>query len=186
MNPEEYPESLVRIYENQSRPRFVRVMGRDWTQVLTKQREEEYLAQFTHPVDGPILDLACGVGNSTQLLLKRFGSSQVIAMDYSSAMIEYCSNQLSGISVIRGTSSGLPFVNGSLGAVNCSMLYKLYLILTELYGKYLDVCFRGQASPLLPSWSPLHHTLTFSIDCIMQKDIYFLRNRLETLLRRQI
>lgn len=119
-DPEEYPESLVKIYETESRPRFVRVMGQDWSSLITREREREYLNQFLHPVDGPILDLGCGVGNSTKLLTERFGRPRVIAVDYSSAMLESCKKSIKGATVVRGSASALPISNSSLGAVNCS------------------------------------------------------------------
>lgn len=118
--PEEYPESLVKIYETESRPRFIRVMGRDWSSLITKDREREYLNQFMHPVDGPILDVACGVGNSTLLLTEKFGKSRVIAIDYSAAMLQSCKKNIKGATVVRGSASALPISNNSLGAVNCS------------------------------------------------------------------
>lgn len=119
-DPEEYPESLVKIYETESRPRFVRVMGQDWSSLITKDREREYLNQFLHPVDGPVLDLACGVGNSSQLLIDMFGPKRIIAIDYSAAMVQYCENSIKGATVVRGSASALPIVSDSLGAVNCS------------------------------------------------------------------
>lgn len=65
VDPEEYPESLVKIYGTETRPRFVRVMAQDWASLITHDKERGYLNQFLRPVDGPILDLACGIGNST-------------------------------------------------------------------------------------------------------------------------
>jgi ubiquinone/menaquinone biosynthesis C-methylase UbiE/uncharacterized protein YbaR (Trm112 family) len=120
VDPEEYPESLVKIYEAESRPRFVRVMGQDWSSLITIDRERWYLNQFLRPVDGPILDLACGVGNSTKLLINGFGGSRVIAIDYSAAMVQYCEGNIKGSTVVRGSSSALPIASESLGAVNCS------------------------------------------------------------------
>lgn len=118
--PQEYPKSLVQIYESLSRPRFVRVMGQDWHHLLTVQREAEYLARWMSPVDGGILDLACGVGNSTDLLVERFGPSRIIALDYSEAMLEQCHWRLPQIVVVHGSATQLPLASDSLGAVNCS------------------------------------------------------------------
>jgi len=120
VDPEQYPESLVKIYETETRPRFVRVMGQDWSALITKDEERGYLSQFLRPVDGPILDLACGIGNSTQLLIDSFGRSRVIAIDYSVAMIQYCERNINGSTLVRGSSSALPIASDSLGAVNCS------------------------------------------------------------------
>lgn len=120
VDPEEYPESLVKIYGAETRPRFVRVMGQDWLSLITHDREQGYLNQFLRPVDGPILDLACGIGNSTQLLIDIFGRARVIAVDYSTAMIQHCERNIKGSTLARGSSSALPIANESLGAVNCS------------------------------------------------------------------
>ena len=78
------------------------------------------MAQWLSPVDGEILDLACGVGNSTDLLVERFGSSRIIALDYSEAMLEHCQGRLPQIVVVHGSATQLPLASNSLGAVNCS------------------------------------------------------------------
>jgi ubiquinone/menaquinone biosynthesis C-methylase UbiE/uncharacterized protein YbaR (Trm112 family) len=120
MDPEEYPESLVKIYETESRPRFVHAMGQDWMSLITRERERGYITQFLHPINGPILDLACGVGNSTQYLIDGFGSSRIIAVDYSHAMLQQFEQSIKGTTVVRGSSSALPIASNSLGGVNCS------------------------------------------------------------------
>lgn len=117
---EQYPESVVGIYETQSRPRFVRVMAADWSGVITPSREEEYLARFLRPVAGPVVDLACGAGGWTNRVARQVGASNVIALDYSAAMLKACSKAAPGVSLVRASASTLPFADASLGGMNCS------------------------------------------------------------------
>lgn len=119
-DPEEYPEELVKIYEAETRPRFIRVMGHDWASLITAKRERDYISDFLHPVDGPILDLACGVGNLTQTLVDLFGEERVIGLDFSNAMLHFYRNRYKRSIAVRGSSSVLPIANASLGGVNCS------------------------------------------------------------------
>ncbi|HEY8709559.1 MAG TPA: methyltransferase domain-containing protein, partial [Burkholderiaceae bacterium] len=119
-DPEEFPEALVEIYETQTRPRFVHVMAGDWASVVTPAREEDYLARFLHPVDGPVLDLASGAGEWTGRVARLLGPARVIALDYSLPMLKACQRKVPGISLVRGSASSLPFADGSLGGMNCS------------------------------------------------------------------
>lgn len=119
-DPEQYPEAIVGIYESQSRPRFVRTMAADWSGVVTPAREEAYLVKFLNPVDGPVVDLACGAGGWTQFVARHVGPSDTIALDYSAAMLKACSSAVPGISLVRASASALPFPDASLGGVNCS------------------------------------------------------------------
>ncbi len=118
--PEQYPESIVDIYEAQSRPRFVRTMACDWSNVVTPACEEAYIKRFLQPVAGPVVDLACGAGGWTKLVAGHVGASDVIALDYSVAMLEACGNAVPGISLVRASASALPFADASLGGMNCS------------------------------------------------------------------
>lgn len=120
VDPEQYPDAIVGIYETQSRPRFVRTMAADWADVVTPSREEAYLVKFLNPVEGPVVDLACGAGGWTKFVARHVGPSDVIALDYSAAMLKACGAAVPGISLVRASSSSLPFSNGSLGGMNCS------------------------------------------------------------------
>jgi SAM-dependent methyltransferase len=119
-DPEEYPEALVEIYESQSRPRFVQVMAADWSSTVTPQREEEYLSRFLHPVDGPVVDLACGAGGWTRRVAHCVGPERVIALDFSLPMLKACRQSAPGVTLVRGSASALPFADASLGGLNCS------------------------------------------------------------------
>lgn len=119
-HPEQYPEAIVGIYESQSRPRFVRTMAADWADVVTPSREEAYLVKFLTPVEGPVVDLACGAGGWTKFVARHIGPSDVIALDYSVAMLKACRAAVPGISLVRASASALPFPSASLGGMNCS------------------------------------------------------------------
>lgn len=119
-DPEEFPEALVDIYESQTRPRFVQVMGADWHGAVTPERELAYLQRFLQPVDGPVVDLACGAGSWTQRLAQWVGPTRVIGVDYSLAMLRACQGKLPHITLVRGSASRLPFADESLGGMNCS------------------------------------------------------------------
>lgn len=119
-DPEQYPESVVEIYETHSRPRFVQVMAGDWTGAVTSNREEAYLARYLQPVDGPVVDLACGAGGWTRMVARQVGASNVVALDYSIAMLNACQQTVPGISLVRASASALPFADASLGGLNCS------------------------------------------------------------------
>ncbi len=119
-DPEQYPEAVVQIYEAQSRPRFVRAMADDWFGVVTPSREEDYLARFLRPVAGPVVDLACGAGGWTKRVAHLVGAQNVIALDYSPAMLKACSKAVPGVTLVRASASSLPFANASLGGMNCS------------------------------------------------------------------
>lgn len=119
-DPEQYPESVVSIYEAQSRPRFVRTMAGDWSGVVTPAREEAYIARFLQPVDGPVVDLACGAGGWTRMVASHVRATDVIALDYSVAMLEACRGAVPGISLVRASASALPCADASLGGMNCS------------------------------------------------------------------
>jgi SAM-dependent methyltransferase len=119
-DPEQYPESVVEIYETHSRPRFVQVMAGDWSGAVTSTREEAYLARYLQPVDGPVVDLACGAGGWTRMVTRQVGASNVIALDYSVAMLHACQQAVPGISLVRASASDLPFADESLGGLNCA------------------------------------------------------------------
>jgi len=105
----------------------------DWNPDLYKQFEDErtrpardLLAQVDAIPSGPVFDLGCGPGNSTELLVRRFPGTQVVGTDTSEAMLASarerlpgCRFELSDISTWRATSSAtspaaLIYANASL------------------------------------------------------------------------
>ncbi|MBM3752206.1 MAG: class I SAM-dependent methyltransferase [Acidimicrobiia bacterium] len=117
---DDYPTEIVHLYESEIRPRFVRVMAHDWNDDITAERERLYVATHLTPVEGPILDLACGAGSRTRHVAALVGHHRVIALDFSSAMLAACRVAVPGVLTVRGSADALPFGAGQLGAVNCS------------------------------------------------------------------
>ncbi|MBP2327968.1 SAM-dependent methyltransferase [Kibdelosporangium banguiense] len=116
----------VTRYESETRVAFLNLMGANWENGLTPEGEDDYLRTMIRPVDGPVLDLACGAGRWTRTVMAHVGESRVIGLDLSVAMIDLVRAQLPGLCVVRGTASQLPFTTGSLGAVNCSNSLQLF------------------------------------------------------------
>ncbi len=110
---------LVAIYENRVRPNFVRSMGRNWDGALTPEREDAYLVQHVAPVNGPVMDLACGAGRWTRTLVEKF-ANDVVGFDLSYASLRACRAALPQTLLVRGNAFELPFGDSTLGAVNCS------------------------------------------------------------------
>ena len=116
---DEFPPELVARYESGSRPWFVKLMAGDWNHATTPEREAEYIRGFVRPLDGPILDVACGAGGWTRRLAEVTGTSRLIALDYSVPMIEACHEAVPDAVHIRGDATRLPIANDSLGGAHC-------------------------------------------------------------------
>ena len=112
-------------YERETREEFLKVMGANWDRDLTPEREDEYLRENLRPTAGPILDLGCGAGRWTRTVVEQVGLPRVIGLDLSVAMIDLIRRELPGLCVVRGTALQLPFLDSSLGAVNCSNALQL-------------------------------------------------------------
>jgi SAM-dependent methyltransferase len=115
----------VTRYEAETRVAFLNVMGANWDSELTAGGEDDYLRAHLAPVDGPVLDLACGAGRWTRTVAAHVGEPRVIGLDLSVAMLDLIRAELPGLCVVRGTALRLPFTTGSLGAVNCSNALQL-------------------------------------------------------------
>lgn len=110
---------LVAIYEKRVRPNFVRSMGRNWDGALTPEDEDAYLLEHVEPVDGPVMDLACGAGRWTRTLVEKF-DNRVVGFDLSYASLRASRAALPDTVLVRGNALELPFGDETLGAVNCS------------------------------------------------------------------
>jgi SAM-dependent methyltransferase len=115
----------VTRYEAATRDAFLEVMGENWARDLTPAAEDDYLRASLHPVDGLVLDLACGSGRWTRTLVRHLGDTRVVGLDLSVPMIDLIRAALPGVCVVRGTALQLPFADGSLAAVNCSNALQL-------------------------------------------------------------
>lgn len=117
---DEFPEEVVDGYETQSRPRFVHVMGNDWSGPIPPEREARFIEDHLTTMEGPVVDLGCGAGSRTAMVARAAGASRVIAVDYSSAMLAACGRSNPHVLPVRGNASALPIRSGTLGGVNCS------------------------------------------------------------------
>ncbi|MFD9740824.1 class I SAM-dependent methyltransferase [Umezawaea sp. NPDC059074] len=115
----------VTRYEPATRDAFLDIMGENWDHDLTPESEDDYLRTNLSTTDGLVLDLACGAGRWTRTLMRHLGSERVVGLDLSVAMIDLVRTALPDLCVVRGTALGLPFADGSLGAVNCSNALQL-------------------------------------------------------------
>ena len=101
----------------------------DWDPALYQRFESErtrpaveLLARVSHPAPRHIVDLGCGNGNSTQLLLERFPQSQLIGLDNSEAMLVSARKRLPGVPFVQAdiadwaptVAPDLIFANASL------------------------------------------------------------------------
>jgi SAM-dependent methyltransferase len=116
----------VSRYEAQTRVAFLNLMGANWDDALTPADEDSYLRASITPVEGPVLDLACGAGRWTRTVMTHVGADRVIGLDLSAAMLDRIRAELPNLCVVRGTATQLPFGDGTLGAVNCSNALQLF------------------------------------------------------------
>ncbi|MEV4319975.1 class I SAM-dependent methyltransferase [Actinocrispum sp. NPDC049592] len=116
----------VTRYEEQTRVAFLNIMGANWNDSLTPEREDDYLSAHIVPVDGPVLDLGCGAGRWTRTVVDTVGQARVIGLDLSLAMIDLIRAELPELCVVRANALQLPFGRDSLGAVNCSNALQLF------------------------------------------------------------
>ncbi|GAA0741222.1 trans-aconitate 2-methyltransferase [Ideonella azotifigens] len=81
----------------------------DWNPALYTRFEEErtrpaaeLLARVPLASAGSVVDLGCGPGNSTELLVRRFAGAKVIGMDSSPAMLVSARERLPGVLFEQG------------------------------------------------------------------------------------
>jgi SAM-dependent methyltransferase len=80
---------------------------------------------------GLILDLACGPGNFTRRIARRFPRSNVIGFDLSSQMLERAvrltrKEGLSNVFYMRGSALALPFKSETFDAITCCGALQLF------------------------------------------------------------
>ena len=110
---------IVSLYERWFRPLFTRLGSS-----IHYVDEMAYLVKYFQPVDGPILDLACGTGFYSRFLAGRVGADRLVGLDLSFAMIQRARQEADAVGkenlrFVRGSAMALPFADASLGAVNC-------------------------------------------------------------------
>jgi SAM-dependent methyltransferase len=68
------------------------------------------------------LDVGCGPGALTAVLVERLGTENVSAVDPSEPFVEACRARLPGVEVLLGSGEELPFAAGSFDAVLSSLV----------------------------------------------------------------
>ncbi|WP_370942368.1 class I SAM-dependent methyltransferase [Amycolatopsis sp. cg5] len=110
----------VARYEDLTRAAYLQVAAVNWGEQCTQEMEKQYLREHAGADAGPAVDIACGPGRWTRVLVEKFGADQVIGLDLSVTMLRAIHEALPGISLVRADAMDLPFADSSLGGVNCS------------------------------------------------------------------
>ncbi|RYF00728.1 MAG: trans-aconitate 2-methyltransferase [Comamonadaceae bacterium] len=81
----------------------------DWNPALYRRFEDErtrpaaeLLARVPHPAPARVVDLGCGPGNSTELLVQRYPQARVTGIDNSESMLVSARERLPGVDFILG------------------------------------------------------------------------------------
>ncbi len=90
---------------------YQRFMGR-WSAPLTG----EFLQSADVRVTGQVLDVGCGPGALTAVLVDRYGAPAVAAIDPSDSFVAATRARLPGLDVRQGTAEALPYADGSFDA----------------------------------------------------------------------
>lgn len=86
--------------------------------LLWKKRGAEML-EASLPQGGKLLDICCGTGDMTQLMLSRRQDIRVTALDFSPEMLEKAEKRFAGekrVELVRGNALDMPFKNDSFDA----------------------------------------------------------------------
>ena len=115
-------------YEARVRPALVAAVdGYSWAE------EHAFVREWFTPVDGPLLDLACGGGDHTRLLVQAFGAQRVVAADLDPNALLRARDALTrtpgarhddtmsrcAVPLIRCDAASLPVASAALGGVIC-------------------------------------------------------------------
>jgi SAM-dependent methyltransferase len=91
---------------------YARFMGR-FSEPLAQQ-----FADLAHAVgDGRVLDVGCGPGVLTSVLVDRYGPDRVDAIDPTPGFVEAARRRLPGVDVRQGTAEALPWPDDAYAAV---------------------------------------------------------------------
>jgi SAM-dependent methyltransferase len=90
---------------------YRRFMGR-----YSEPLAHEFLAYAALPDGGRVLDVGCGPGVLTQLLVDRSGAGPVAAIDPSPPFVEATRARLPDVDVRQGTAEALPWDDGTFDA----------------------------------------------------------------------
>ena len=114
INPGDYWQVTPNA-EDYDRGRFGDPWGR-----LYRAREERALRRALQylPRHGRVLDVACGTGRVTALLVGE-GFDEVVGTDVSTAMMDVAKRRLPGVEFLQGDATRLPMESASFAAVTC-------------------------------------------------------------------
>jgi SAM-dependent methyltransferase len=90
---------------------YQQFMGR-WSEPLAG----EFLESADVPVTGQVLDVGCGPGVLTAVLVDRYGAPAVAAVDPSESFIAATRARFPGLDVRQGVAESLPYDDGSFDA----------------------------------------------------------------------
>jgi ubiquinone/menaquinone biosynthesis C-methylase UbiE len=90
---------------------YLRFMGR-WSEPLAG----EFLESADVRVTGQVLDVGCGPGALTAVLVDRFGAPAVAAIDPSESFVAATGERFPGLDVRQGNAEALPYDDGSFDA----------------------------------------------------------------------
>ena len=79
-------------------------------------------ADVLRDLEGRILDVGCGPGVLTQVLVDRYGADRVDAIDPTSGFVEAARERLPGVDVRLGSAEALPYADGSYGAAYAQLV----------------------------------------------------------------
>ena len=96
---------------------YDRYMGR-WSRTIG----EKFLVWFDPPKDARWLDVGCGTGAFSELILRRCAPKSVAGVDPSSAQIDYARTALPGVTFQVADSMDLPFGDNEFDAVASALV----------------------------------------------------------------
>ena len=113
-NPRDYWQVTAHA-ERYERGRF----GDPWSR-LYRFAEERAIRRALRPLprSGRVLDVACGTGRVTRLLVRE-GFAGVVGSDVSNAMLAVAKRQLPNVEFFQGDATRLPFDDDSFDLVTC-------------------------------------------------------------------
>lgn len=114
---------VASVYERAFRPAFT------WLGSPIRYADEDrYLTGHVRPVDGPLLDVACGTGRYTRWLARGYEGRQVVGLDLSFAMLRRAVRApgTRRCTFVRASALSLPLADATFGAVNCFAALHLF------------------------------------------------------------
>jgi len=116
------------------------------------------------PPDGRVLDVGCGPGVLTAVLVERYGAERVDAIDPTPGFVAAAREQVPGVDVVEGVAESLPYADGSFDATFAQLVVHFMadpaLGLAEMHrvtrgGGSVAACVwdhGGGRGPLSPFW----------------------------------